>query len=48
MASLGVQYIPGIWLVETEKNHEDGQHNWSLGWGFNTGFLEYKSGLLKT
>jgi hypothetical protein len=27
----GVQYIPGILLGETEKNHEDGQHNLSQG-----------------
>jgi hypothetical protein len=31
MNSLEVQYFPGGWLGETEKNHEDGQHNWSLG-----------------
>jgi hypothetical protein len=31
MASLEVQYFPGILLGETEKNHEDGWHNSSIG-----------------
>jgi hypothetical protein len=31
MDLLEVQYFPGSWFGETEKCHEEGQHNWSLG-----------------